>query len=195
LLSICVRVPVGFIKTGRYWAARSSGVLYFFHERRISMSTYLVKGKGWRFDFILKGTRYTEAWFKTKTEALKAEAKRKEEILNPKPMQKIQTDIGFLELVNKRLDYVKAYNSEEHYHTYLYLAKRWIRRWGDLSCGEITQDTVQDHILERSKISAYTANKDLRYLRATFNFGLKKKLITSNPTERIEFLPLKISTK
>lgn len=98
--------------------------------------------------------------------------------------------MGFLELVNKRMDHVKAYNSEEHYHTHLYLAKRWIRKWGKLNCGEITEDMVQNHMLERSKISAYTANKDLRYLRATFNFGLSKNLITANPTEGIEFLPV-----
>ena len=33
------------------------------------MSVYLVKGKGWRYDFILEGTRHTEAWFKTKKAA------------------------------------------------------------------------------------------------------------------------------
>jgi hypothetical protein len=42
------------------------------------MSEYLVKGKGWRYDFTMKGTRYTNAWFQTKKDALQAEAKRKE---------------------------------------------------------------------------------------------------------------------
>ena len=48
------------------------------------MSLYFVKGKGWRYDFILKKTRYTMAWFKTKSEAKEAEIKRREEIKNPK---------------------------------------------------------------------------------------------------------------
>ena len=103
--------------------------------------------------------------------------------------------MAFLDLVNKRLDYVKAYNSGEHYRIYRYLAKRWIQRWGKLNCGEITGAMIQDHILERSKVSAYTANKELRYLRATFNYGLKKRLITSNPTEGIEFLPVEKRVK
>ena len=28
-------------------------------ERRNSMSTYFIKGKGWRFDFTLRGNRFT----------------------------------------------------------------------------------------------------------------------------------------
>ncbi len=65
------------------------------------MSIYLVKGKGWRYDFTLNGTRHTEAWFKTKTEAKQAEAKRKEELKNPAVQTETPTDMGFLELVNK----------------------------------------------------------------------------------------------
>ena len=49
---------------------------------------------------------------------------------------------------------------------------------------------VQRHLLERRKISAYTANKDLRYFRATINYGLKKKYISSNPAEGLDFFPV-----
>ena len=31
----------------------------------------------------------------------------------------------FLDMVNLRLDHVKAYNSESHYQTYSSVAKRW----------------------------------------------------------------------
>ena len=83
------------------------------------MSVYSVKGKGWRYDFNLKGTRYTGAWFRTKNEAKQAAAKRKEELENPAPVQETittaavetPTDMAFLELVNRRLDHVKAYRS------------------------------------------------------------------------------------
>ena len=47
------------------------------------MSVYFVKGKGWRCDFTLNGTRHTEAWFNTKKEARKAESKLREEITKP----------------------------------------------------------------------------------------------------------------
>ena len=95
------------------------------------MSVYFVKGKGWRYDFTLNGTRHTEAWFSTKKEARKAEADRREEILNPKPVTPavavtFPTGTDFLELVNKRLDHVKAYNSERHYTDHVYMARGWI---------------------------------------------------------------------
>jgi len=81
------------------------------------MSAYFVKGKdkGWRYDFTLKGIRYTEAWFKTKRKAKEAEARQREKLKNPKipvPTETVPIDMDFLELVNRRLDHVKAYNSE-----------------------------------------------------------------------------------
>jgi len=154
------------------------------------MSVYLAKGKGWRYDFTRKGIRYTEAGFKTKKEALRAEAKRKEEILNPAPIQETPTDMGFLELVNERLDYVKAYNSERHYNEYLYMARRWVAEWKQITCNEITARMIEKFIMHRAKVSHYVANKEIRYLKATFNFGLKKKLITNNPAAEISFLPV-----
>jgi len=164
------------------------------------MSTYFVKGKGWRYDFTLKGIRYTEAWFKTNRAAQQAEAQRKEDIANPKPVpppeaQKTPTGMGFLELVNKGMDYVKAHASDEYYRTYRYLAKRCIGQWGQLSCEEITEGMVEDYILKRREVSSYTANKDLRYLKAMFNFGMKKKLILLDPTDGMESLPVEKKLK
>jgi len=151
------------------------------------MSTYFVKGKGWRYDFTLKGARYTEAWFKTKTKAKAAEAAKRKELKKPKPIQEKPIDMAFLDLVNLRLDHVNEHHSDEHYRTYKYLGKRWVGKWGDMNCSEITTDMVHQHLLERKKISAYTANKDLRYFRATINYGLENKLISNNPAEGLEF--------
>jgi integrase len=157
------------------------------------MSVYFVKGKGWRYDFTYEKNRYTEAWFKTKTKAKQAEAKRREELKNPKlqlrGIKKTQTDMDFLTLANKRLDYVKKYNSEEHFRHVLYHVRRWIREWKELTCSEITSEMVETYIIKRSDVSPYTANKDLRYLRALFNYGIKRKLISENPTNGIEFIP------
>lgn len=159
------------------------------------MSVYSITGKGWRYDFILNQKRYTEAWFATKKEAKQAEAQKREEVMNPKPEMATPTDITFLELVNRRLDYVKEYCSNEHYYTYLYLARRWVKKWGNLFCNQITVEMIQDHIFDRRKVSAYTANKDLRYLRAAFNYGVKKKFITSTPADGIDFLPVEKKVK
>lgn len=154
------------------------------------MSVYFVKGKGWRYEFIHMKTRYTETWFKTKTEAKRAAVKKREEVKNPPPIEEEPTDMAFLDLVNLRLDHVQAYNSESHYTAYKYLARRWTKRWGELMCGQISPAVIQKHLIRRGRISAYTANQDLRYLRATFNFGVRKKFISTNPTEGIDFFPV-----
>ena len=157
------------------------------------MSVYSVKGKGWRYDFTHQGVRYTETWFKTKKEAAKAETIKREEIKNPKPIIMTPTDITFLELVNKRLDHVKAYHSDRHYREYVYMARRWIRKWKNIKCNELSQQMIERFLIERRKVSAYTANKEIRYLRATFNLGLKKKFIimpNGSPLDGIDFFPV-----
>jgi len=105
------------------------------------MSVFLVKGKGWRYDFNLKGTRHTAAWFETKKQATKAMTAAREEALNPKQEQPAETqiDMAFLDLVNIRLDHVKAYNSVSHYGPYRYMAKRWTTKWGKLTCSQISK--------------------------------------------------------
>jgi integrase len=40
-----------------------------------------------------------------------------------------------------------------------------------------------------------TANKEIRHLKAAFNFGKKKKYITCNPVNGIEFLPVEIKPR
>ena len=154
------------------------------------MSVYFVKGKGYRYDFTLKGIRYTQAWFKTKTKAKQAESDRRKEALRPEPEIETQTDMAFLDLVNRRLDHVKAYNSERHYKDHVYMAKRWCKLWHRLMCHEITEDMIQGFVRQRVKVSPYTANKEIRFLRATFNFGKKKQWICDNPVGRVDFFPV-----
>ena len=161
------------------------------------MSIYFRKGRGWKFDFTRGKKRHTSTYFQTKSEAKQAEARKREELKNPpaKGLEITPTDTAFLELVNKRLDHVKAYNSARHYEEYVYVARRWIKRWGSLRCSQITQGMVERFILKRSKVSAYTANKEIRYLRAAFNFGLKKGLVSGDPTKGLDFLPVEKRVK
>lgn len=159
------------------------------------MSVYSVKGKGWRYEFVHKGERYTKAWFRTKTEAKQAEAKRREEVKNPDPVTEKPIDMDFFDLVNHRLDHVKAYNSESHYTSYIYMARRWVKKWGDLQSSEITTAMVLKHLTQRRRVSAYTANQDLRYLRATFNYGVEHKFVANNPTAGLKFFPVEKKVK
>jgi len=157
------------------------------------MSTYFIKGKGWRYDFMLSGVRCTQAWFKTKREAKQAETDKRKEVLEP-PLA-APTDMGFLELVNRRLDHMEAYNSKAHYDDYRYRCRLWVKLWGSLTCSEVSQEAVQRFILKRSRVSAYTANKELRSLRSLFNFGKKQSWITVDPSAGIESLPVEKKVK
>lgn len=156
------------------------------------MSVYFKKGKGWRYDFTLDGTRYTQAWFKTKRAATTAENERREAIKNPKPAEEMatQTGMAFLELLNRRLDHVKAFNSGQHFSDIWYHCKRWAMEWEKMACDEISTESIEKYLIRRLETSAYAANKDLRYLRALFNYGKKKQFIDFNPTDNIDFFPV-----
>jgi len=159
------------------------------------MSIFSVQGKGWRYHFRYKGIRYTKAWFKTKTEARQAMVEHQNELKNPRPQTMTPTDITFIDLVNKRLDYVQVYNTERHYKDYRYMARRWVKNWGNLLCSQITRDMVQQFIIKRSRSSSDTGNKEIRYLRATFNYGKKEGYVATNPADGIDFLPVEKSLK
>ena len=101
------------------------------------MSVYSVKGKGWRYDFTHKGTRYTEAWFKTKKEAKEAEAKKREELKNPptvatSEVEKTPTDMAFSALANEYLDYAKRKFAEKTYKYKAYVYRQFLAFAGDI---------------------------------------------------------------
>lgn len=159
------------------------------------MSIYSDPGRGWRYDFQFKKRRYQSNYYKTKTEAKAAEAEKRKELKNPVPVPETPTDMAFLTLMNNRLDYLQAYSAESHYKETRYMSKRWAKEWKNRLCSEISSDDIQHFVLKRRKVSNYAANKEIRYLRSLFNFGIKKKWIKSNPTKGIEFLPVEKRVK
>ena len=107
------------------------------------MSVYLVRGKGWRYDFTLNGQRHTKGFYRTKRKALDAASEKRKEIAEPPEKVETPTDMGFLELVNRRLDHVEAFNSRKYYEDYCYMARRWTKRWGHFGCQQLSVDDVE----------------------------------------------------
>jgi integrase len=105
-------------------------------------------------------------------------------------VEKTPTDMAFLDLVNTRLDFMKEYRSERHYQDSVYMTKRWVQEWGQMLCSKISKAMVEQFILRRAKVSHHVANKEIRCLKATFNYGIKRDLILNNPVKGIEFLPV-----
>jgi integrase len=97
----------------------------------------------------------------------------------------IRLDIGSL-----KNSLVGQSEARRHYTDHFYMAKKWIGEWEKLSCEEVSRDKIPKFIMKRAEVSAYTANKDLRYLRALFNFGISRNWITENPTRGLSFFPV-----
>lgn len=96
--------------------------------------------------------------------------------------------MAFLDLVELRLDELKQRLSTKYYMETVYLAKKWVKYWERLSCSEITAKSITMFRNERSIVSNETANKEIRYLRSLFNWGIKKGHITINPALLVDML-------
>lgn len=90
---------------------------------------------------------------------------------------------------------MKAYDTHSHYRDVCYHARRWVKNWSGLICEEITTQKIERHLQKRLTVSSHVANKELQYLRALFNFGIKKQLIKTNPTMGINFFPVEKKKK
>jgi integrase len=93
------------------------------------------------------------------------------------------SSIPYLELFNQFLEAKKDRNSE--YLRELRIARdRWPELHQKLVCDISHRDL--DPILNKLKPGA--RNTNLRYLRAVFNLGLKKGLLSENPVSRMDFV-------
>jgi len=163
------------------------------------MSVYFnQKRKYYEYYFRYKKKRYRERGFTRKRDALEAEANKKKEVKKPKREQETVTDMDFLTLLNHRLDYLQAYRTKKHYEDNLYMARRWLKKWKGKTVHQITPLMISRYLIAlKNRVSAYTANKELRALRALWNFGIKppNRWLTINPTDGIEFFPVEKKAK
>ena len=144
------------------------------------------------------GKRYTGAGFKTRRDALREEARRKEEVENGvvrEPQQKISGGMDFSELVVMRLDFIKVYKTAAYYKDNRLLFRRLLKLWGTKKVDEISSKVIEGYILERAKDSHHAANYDLRLLKALFNHGIKHGVLKENPVNKVPFLPVEKKRK
>ena len=155
------------------------------------MSTYFVKGKGVEVRLYPKGNQVHGSLVQNKKSGKTGGGRKTKGGEKSQATDRDANRHGLFGLVNLRLDHVKAYNSESHYRDVFYHARRWIKRWNGLLCCDLTPEVIEKYMIARSKTSPYVANKELQYLRALFNFGIKRKLLHGNPTDGISFMPVK----
>lgn len=67
-----------------------------------------------------------------------------------------------------------------------------------MKCNELSASAIETYLLKRAdQTSPYTANKELRCLRALFNFAMEpqREWLAKNPTRGIKFLPVEKMAK
>ncbi|MBV1765952.1 MAG: site-specific integrase [Pseudodesulfovibrio sp.] len=162
------------------------------------MTIYSKAGKGFRYDFMVKGKRYTKAWFRTKREAQAAQAQRKKEVAKADKMAE-RNDMGLLDMLNRRLDTLQERSfSTQYYKNTRYAAQRLLKHFGDVPCSTITSRMADDYLLSRSRSSTpLAANADLLLLRATFAWAMKRgqRFIADNPFAGLESFPSHLAEK
>lgn len=133
-------------------------------------------GTTWRYDFTKYQVRYKKGGYRTKQEAIEAEAKARA------GAKRINTD--FLKLLNSRLEELEIRRSNGHFQRNKTLFEELIKRWGMNSA--ITTEDVEAYLNELAKASKHKANVALRLIRALFNHGIRKNWFDFDPTRGID---------
>jgi integrase len=134
-------------------------------------------GKKWRYDFLKDGIRYKKGGYRTKPEAIEAEAKQRA------GARTINTD--FLRLCNARLEDVEARRSKHHFKETKALIETLMQSWGDYPT--ITTEDVEEYLRDVAKVSKTLANRHLKMIKALFYHGVKRHWFYVNPAVGVPF--------
>jgi len=148
------------------------------------MTVYRFQGK-WRYHFIRNGIRHTRAGFDTKQEARIAESDARRQV------GKINTD--FIGLCNARLRDIELRRGLQHFKENKALFENLLGLWG--TDKTITRKMVNTYLDKVAETSKSKANKQIRLIRALFNFGLKENLVAENPVDGIKPYPAQRSRR
>lgn len=160
------------------------------------------RGKVYWYHFTFQGRRLQESsGFQNKTAALRAEAKRKADLLDRRAgFTKLKAAPKFDEFAEQFLEWSKQQHRAKTHELHsgnCSTLKRFFRgKWLD----EITQGMVEDFKLARIRekrwgkqkgiaVSAVTVNRALSTLRLMFNYAERCGFHVSNPVKHIEFFP------
>jgi integrase len=143
------------------------------------MGTYRHQGK-WMYDFQKGRIRHKKSGFPTKQEAQIAEAKAREKLK--------KLNVTCIELISKRLEDLEIRRSQKHFKENKALFDNLLQIWG--SKKEITRIDIEEYLKKIAKKSTQKANKRLRLLKALWNFGITRGLVSDNPATGIDFYPV-----
>lgn len=130
----------------------------------------------WMYDFVKNTRRYREGGYRTRQEAVEAEAKART------MARKINMD--FLKLCTSRLEDLETRRSKGHFERNKLLFEKLVSKWSTLP--EVTITDVEEFLKETAQHSKDKANRYLALIKALFRHGIKRRLVDYDPTVGIE---------
>ena len=131
------------------------------------------------YQFVKEGIRFTRGGFRTKREAESAQAEAR------KRAKAIHMDFG--RLCELRSGELKLRRGKQYYAENKKFFEKLQLRW--LNKKTISKKDVVEYLNEVAVSQPTKANKDLRLLKALFNFGLENGHWQENPTKGIKPFP------
>lgn len=137
----------------------------------------------WKFDFWKANVRHQEGGFPTKQEARAQEAEAR------KNLKQMNSD--FITLCESRLKDLKERRTTQYFNENEKLIKKLIVRWRNKK--KITREDIEEYLRETS--THFVANKELRFIKALFNHGLERNMLSTNPADRIKYFSVEKKKK
>jgi integrase len=129
--------------------------------------------------------RQRESGFKTKAEAKAAEAEARK---NLKGMNS-----EFTKICVSRLRDLKQRRTKQYFDENKKLIKKLIKLWKKKK--KILREDVEDYLSPVAKQSHFVANKELRFIKALFNHGIERDMVSDNPAGKIKYFPIEKKKK
>ncbi len=148
------------------------------------MTVYRHQGK-WLYDFRKDKMRHREGGFNTKAEAKAAEADAKKNLKG--------TNLAFTKVCVSRLRDLKQRRTKQYFTENKKLIKKLIKLWKKKK--KILREDVEEYLTPVADKSHFVANKDLRFIKALFNHGIERNMVSVNPAEKIKYFPIEKKKK
>ena len=166
----------------------------------------LRKGFRWYYKVSYNGrVHFSKCIYLSKVEAKKAEAELLSELEDQERNPNKDMTIQLFDLINERLDYIKANNSEKHYSESQRYLKAFYRYIGNIVVQDITKADINRFLVgvataqkqkkdkknKPIKTTNYPVNALLRVIKALFYYAIETyELNMRNPCKGIDFYPI-----
>jgi integrase len=169
-------------------------------ERELELAVYR-RGRIWWYNFVFQGRHIqVSTGFTNKTAAIRAEAKKRMELLEHRAgFKQIKATPKFEEQVGKFLEWSKRQHRPKTYELHGNNCDTLLRFFRGYWLDEITTGIVEDFKMARSKeerkntkdgsiVAHATVNRALTTLKKLFNHAEKCGYSITNPVRNVEFL-------